>query len=95
MKRDGDHYYLLSTGRRFFAPRGLLSPGPCPEVVDTAMGEINEVVADATKEETDEELQARRREAQFTAAELHEIAAFMVEKWQAWPRIRTCSRSAD
>ena len=87
MRRDGRDY-VLSSGRRFYACNGILGIGDDNRAAEGFDGYLSGVtLPDPDKpwiDLTDEEFEAREREAEFTAAERREIAEEMIQRWRQW-----------
>jgi hypothetical protein len=82
--------YLLSTGRRFYANRGLLSPGEGASDggrlfygYDGEAGITLPEPADWTTL-TAAEIDQRDLDSRFTADERREIAEYMIARWRYW-----------
>lgn len=83
MKYDNASHYTLSTGRKFYAFWGLLSPFPesgIPKEGDIAYG------LDSLAHVDDSYINYSGHNNGFTDEERQEIAEYMIGQWKEWAK---------
>lgn len=83
MKRDGE-YFVLASGRRFYANGGILGMSEHLRVAEGYDGMVESEGVGPFDDDCDHDAYVDCERCQFTQNERREIAAHMVGLWRRW-----------